>query len=103
MDRWIKHYSELYGTESTACSDTISNVPSESCRLDLDVPPDIDEITATVQNLCHGKAAGSDGIPAELPKSGLGPLANHLHHLFLKCWNSGKIPQELKDSKITTL
>ena len=33
-------------------------------------------------------------------KSGLGPVPNHLHHLF---WNSGKIPQEVIYFNTTTL
>ena len=53
--------------------------------------------------LRNGKAAGADEIPGELLKTGLKPLANHLHQLILKCWRSREIPQDFKDAKITTL
>jgi hypothetical protein len=55
------------------------------------------------QHALQGKAAGSDGIPAELLQAGLEPLANHFHYLIGSCWASKNVPQDFKDTKITIL
>ena len=49
-----------------------------------------------------GKAPGKDGIPPELIKIAVGPLADHLLDL-LQCWIEGKVPQDMKDSVIVTI
>jgi hypothetical protein len=103
LNRWIEHYSELYGTEGTTCLETLSSLPNLPLREGLDEEPEIDEVISTVQSLRNGKAAGADEIPGELLKAGIIPLATHLHSLIIKCWKSKKIPQDFKDAKITTL
>ena len=49
------------------------------------------------------KAPGKDGIPPELIKIAVGPLADHLLDLLQQCWIEGKVPQDMKDSVIVTI
>ena len=49
------------------------------------------------------KAAGVDGIPPELWKSGGPVLHSKLHELFFCCWEQGKLPRDLRDAVIATL
>ena len=103
LDRWVEHYSELYGAEGTANHDYINNLPNEPVLDDLDDPPDLAEVISVIRGLRSGRASGCDEIPAELLKSGLNPLAKHLHALMHQCWLSRTVPQEFRDAKITTL
>jgi len=50
--------------------------------------PDLSEIITVIQKVRSNKASGSDEIPAELVKAGLGPLAKHLRCLMNECWLS---------------
>ena len=45
LNRWIEHYSELYGTEGTADHAYITNLPATATDHSLDEHPDSDEIT----------------------------------------------------------
>ena len=56
------------------------------------------EETTNIKQLKSGKAAGGDGIPAEIWKHGRQTLHSKLHELFLCCWEQGKLPQDLRDA-----
>ena len=103
LDRWIEHYSELYGSEGSADLSYIDNLPEKPTLQNLDNPPDIEEITEIIKSLRPGKAAGEDEIPAELLKAGLASLADHISNLIGTCWASKSVPQDFKNAKITTL
>ena len=103
LNRWIEHYSELYGTEGTADHAYITNLPATATDHSLDEHPDSDEIIQIIQSLRSGKAAGEDEIPAELLKAGIEPLAESILHLISACWSSKSVPQDFKNAKITTL
>ena len=103
LDRWIEHYSELYGSEGSADLSYIDNLTEKPTQQNLDNPPDIEEITEIIKSLRPGKAAGEDEIPAELLKAGLASLADHISNLIGTCWASKSVPQDFKNAKITTL
>ena len=56
-----------------------------------------------IDSLPTGKAPGLDVIPAEIIKSGKGPLLEHLHKLCCQCWEEGEVPQDMIDCNIVTL
>ena len=70
---------------------------------ELDNAPTLDELLDAIKDISSGKATGSDGIPAELFKCGGDQLHNALHRLLCKCWEEGAVPQEMRDTIITTL
>ncbi|XP_055839011.1 uncharacterized protein LOC129906997 [Episyrphus balteatus] len=59
-----------------------------------------DEVYAAMNGLKDGKAAGSDGIPAEFYKYGTDELASKLTVIFNRIMNHGMIPQEFKKALI---
>lgn len=103
LERWIEHYSELYGSEGSVCQHTLSELSTSACINHLDDEPDLTEVVECIGGLNKGKAAGEDCIPAELLQAGILPLANHIYQLIRKCWTLGEVPQDFKDAKITTL
>jgi len=56
-----------------------------------------------ISKLKNGRAAGPDGIPPELLKGAVGPVAEALHALFIKVWRSGRIPTDWKDGILIAL
>lgn len=103
LERWIEHYSELYGQESSFNQETIDSIPNSNILYNLDTEPDVEEISRIIKSLPKGKASGSDAIPAELLKAGHDALIPHLHSLLIKCWRKGTMPQDMRDSNIVTL
>lgn len=84
-------------------SDTIASLPNAPPKIDLDIKPDLEEVTAAIKLMPLGKAAGTYAISAELLKVGIQPLAEKLHHLVSLCWSTKSVPQEFKNAQITTL
>ena len=102
-NRWIEHYSELYGTEGTADHAYINKLPATATYHRLDEHPDSDEIIRIIQSLCSGKAAGEDEIPAELLRAGIVRLAESILRFISAYCSSKSVPQDFKNAKITTL
>lgn len=50
----------------------------------------------------NNKAAGPDGIPAEVLKKGGPDLLKHIHALLLKIWEGEEIPAQLRDALIVS-
>jgi len=56
----------------------------------------------SVKELKNKKAAGPDGIPAEVFKHG-GHHLHRLHQFIYRAWTTGKLPQQWKDATIVTI
>ena len=78
---------------STASFDTIA---------ELDNLPTMAELENALKHTSKGKAAGTDGIPADLLKCD-SCLLPHMHELLCQCWQVGAFPSDMKDAKIITL
>ena len=70
---------------------------------ELDNACTLEELLCAIKDISSDKAPGSDGIPAEVFKCGGDQLHIVLHQLLCKCWEEGAVPQEMRDSIITTL
>ena len=68
LNRWVEHYSALYGEETTVDASAVDQLQELETRHDLDARPTIEELQDAISDLPNSKAAGSDGIPAELYK-----------------------------------
>ena len=63
MERWAKHYKELYSNENTT-SNAASVINNTLLIMkELDAPPSIIEQERAVQSLASGKAPGKGNIP----------------------------------------
>ena len=62
-----------------------------------------DEVAAALQKLNLGKAAGSDGISAELLRGGGSVVADWLLELVEEVRRTGVVPQDWKDAELVPL
>ena len=103
MNRWVEHYSELYARETKISDSAINAIESLSTMEELDVEPTLEELSKAIDKLAAGKAPGSDGIPPDLIKQCKTTLLHPLYEILCQCWKEGEVPQDMRDSKITTL
>ena len=87
MNRWIQHFSDLYGTERPYTAPAIDKAPSmEIMEVELDDEPHFTEMEAVVARLSNNNASDRDAIPTDLIKPGRQVLLSPLYSLLLKCW-----------------
>lgn len=102
-DCWKEHFSSLLNQTSTVDDTALQKVPQLPIHLQLGEEPTLDELKSAIRAMKSGKAAGADGIPAEVFKHGGTKLAKKLHGLFTLVWTTEKIPDELRDALIVTI
>jgi len=61
------------------------------------------EVTRAIRRLKNGRAAGADGITAELLKGAKKPISEALHKVITNVWSTGRVPAEWKESIIVSL
>ena len=57
----------------------------------------MEEIKKAIRTLNNGKAAGPDGIPAEIMKTAQEVLMELFHPLFEKIWNEAEVHSDWKE------
>ena len=100
MARWVKHYLDLYSRVSQKSLGTIEDLPVLE---ELDAEPTIEEISKAIDAMSSETAPGEDSIPPEIIKCRKPALLKPLHELLCTCWSEGKVPQDMRDTKIITL
>ena len=103
LERWVEHYLELYSTQNVVTDTALDAIPNLPVMEELDTLPTEEELSAAVGRLSSGKAPGSDGIPSDILKSCKATLLKHLYKLLCLCWETGHVPQDMRDAKIITL
>nr|VZI28179.1 unnamed protein product [Spirometra erinaceieuropaei] len=98
--RWTEHFRGVLNRPSTISYAEIARPPQVETNVDLDLPSSLHEAIRVVQQLCSGKAPGSDAIPAEIYKYGDPQLMDHLTSLFQEMWHQGEVLQDFKDATI---
>ncbi|XP_037930779.1 uncharacterized protein LOC119665622 [Teleopsis dalmanni] len=85
---WKEHFSKLLSGDDNINS-AIEEMPSVSPIENDDVeipPPSHNEVRVAIQRLKNNKAAGADGLPAELFKAGGDMLIRCMHQLICRIW-----------------
>jgi hypothetical protein len=98
-NRWKQHFQGILNCPepnevhdfSTDCIDTL-DINTEEIT--------IEEVERAIKRLKNGKAAGADGIQAELLKHGGGELVRRLTLLCNHIWNTGETPSDWCDGII---
>jgi len=61
------------------------------------------EVTRAIRRLKNTRAAGADGITAELLKGAEKPISEALHKVITNVWSTGRFPAEWKEGIIVSL
>ena len=99
MERWVKHYSELYSRVNVISEEALMAMESLSIMDELDSKPTLEEINQALDQLSFGKAPANDGIPVEVIKCAIRTLLK----ILCQCWRDGEVPQDMRDANIVTL
>ena len=90
--RWKEHFEEVLNISRDGIDLVeIPNAPTLKMNIN---PPSINEIYEAIKAMKNGKAAGADGIPAELFKADATTTATILHPLFTDIWTTETFPQD---------
>jgi len=101
LARWKEHFEEVLNVEREGiCVEVVNNPPILRITTSS---PSIKEITEAVKRLKNGKAAGNDGIPAEVLKADGNATAKMLKPLFDEIWSLEKYPEDWKEGLIVKL
>ncbi len=97
---WKEDFQDLLNSDSSTEIDMTKHIPQGPIREDMITMIKVQDATRSLKN---SKAAGPDGIPAEiLKKDGL-ELLYHIHALLLKVWEKEELPSELRDALIVII
>ena len=114
LARWTEHLSDLLNRINSTDPTLVDQLQLPTIP-DLDQPPSFHEVhkaetlalykslTYLLTYLKNNKAAGADGIPAEILKYCGCSLLHRLHNFISAVWTSGKVPQQWKDATIVTI
>jgi len=102
-DRWRDHFKGLLNQETTYDQDIINVVPQHPVEDSLSRLPTLEEAKISIKRMKSNKAAGPDGIPADIYKNGGNLIQNQLHMLIVKIWTTEQIPPELKNADIVKI
>ncbi|XP_073817543.1 uncharacterized protein [Musca autumnalis] len=113
----VKHQTDGFGAGTSSCGDQQGNLVtdtdsvlriwkehfsnllvSNSSEDDEDgmgcIPPGQDEVKTAINRLKNNKAAGADGLPAELFKTGGDALIRCMHQLVSTIWQEERVPDD---------
>ena len=102
-DCWKEHFSNLLNQPSTVDKAALEQIPQLQLHQQLADLPTLPEVKSAIKTMKSGKAAGSDGIPAEVFKHGGTTLIKKLLNLFILIWTTERLPDELCDALIVTI
>ncbi|XP_073848775.1 uncharacterized protein [Musca autumnalis] len=88
---WKEHFSNLLVSNSSEDDDTTGPIPEDGIEC---IPPGQDEVRTAINRLKNNKAAGADGLPAELFKTGGDALIRCMHQLVSTIWQEERIPDD---------
>ena len=100
LSRWRDHFDNLLnGNESES---ERAEVLLENDDIAVD-PPTKEEVYEAVKSLKNSKAAGPDGIPAELLKHAGDSLITILHEVILSIWTNESLPLQWMEGALCPL
>ncbi|XP_073814500.1 uncharacterized protein [Musca autumnalis] len=89
---WKEHFSKLLVSDSSEDGeDTTDPIPDDGIEC---IPPSQDEVRTAINRLKNNKAAGADGLPAELFKTGGDTLIRCMHQLVSTIWQEERVPDD---------
>lgn len=102
-DRWRDHFQELLNLETEVDEEIYNLIPQRPIDVNLGLPPTLGEMREAIKQTKKNKAAGLDGIPAEVFQEGGDQLIHHLHDIVLKIWETEQMPPDFRDALLVTI
>ncbi|KAE8299947.1 hypothetical protein D5F01_LYC00071 [Larimichthys crocea] len=102
-NRWKEHYEDLLNRNTTPEMDALEQLPQQPIIENMGEPPSLEEVQDAIKKMKYNKAAGPDGIPADVPKEGGPDLHRHIHALLLKIWQQEKILAQLRNALVVSI
>ena len=103
IERWRQHYDEhLNGAQANNRAFDGNDYVGASTDGDVPVPP-MNEVKEAIQQLKNNKAAGEDGLGIELFKFGPEKLAECMHRIIERIWDSEQLLEEWKEGVVTSI
>jgi len=97
LKTWKQHFEKLLNGQHIDNDTAHLLTPTNNTEVQL---PTLNEVNAAVCKLKNNKAAGSDGLPAELFKAGGEVLVEYLHQIITKIWMEENMPDDWSLSTI---
>lgn len=69
-NRWNEHYKDLLNRDTIPEMEALNQLPQQPITENMGEPPSLDEVQDAIKNMKNNKAAGPDGIPAEVLMKG---------------------------------
>lgn len=102
--RWKKHFEAVSNSQQATNEDTHNEAHSRNRNLRISIdPPNISEIKEAIKNLKRNKAAGIDGIPAELLQADVQTTAQLLQPHITSFWLEERASMAWKKGLIVKL
>ena len=98
---WKNYFCNLLNGDDEQNSADLQNIPFHLDDDDQELrPPDLDDIEIAISRLKSNKAAGADGLSAELYKAAGHELVESMHQLISKIWSEESMPDKWNHSII---
>ena len=68
MERWADHFNKVLNCFSKVNEEALARILQTDRNAELDAPPDVEEVTKTINRIRNSKAPGSDPIPVKVYK-----------------------------------
>ena len=96
LNRWVEHFDELLNGNNSSNPHPLPTIhgPNQEATQ----PPSLEEVKSTIRRLKNHKSPGSDGIAAEMLKSGGDVLAKHIYEIITDIWRNEALPGEWNES-----
>jgi len=97
---WHEHFSRVLNTPSQGHQAVLDEMTSLPPALELDHPPTLEELIATLSRLKRGKTRGRTGVLPELVLYGGPELQERLLLLVGDIWRGGTVVRDWRDAEV---
>jgi len=98
LARWKEHFEMLLNGQSNRVDiESRMRIGEDGQTVE---PPTLAEVQKAIKELKNCKAAGKDGLPAELLKSGSEQLHNTIHQVIQRIWVDEQMPSDWLESHL---